>query len=170
MRVFINYIANYGFTTDTDILYPKHLLKLKEYFDINSEVNKTFFQPYLLKFTRRIKRTRFNKYLQKIPSDIVFIPTLSVSKYDLVYSSYIYPKYIGFGKIPPNILRINWQTDHVLNYRGIKDIVNTRSQMVSRWSFFNAIVTTTKFSVPLIENLFEDKAKLVYYSPFFCQT
>jgi glycosyltransferase involved in cell wall biosynthesis len=167
MNVYINYLKNYGKTSDTDILYPKNLLQLSEYMEIQSGVNNSFLQPIIQKIIRRIKLTRFNKFLSKIPHDIVLIPAWQVAKYDLVYNSYIYPKYFGMGKIPPNILRINWQTDHVIKSRGVCDVHDERNRYAFRWKEFAAIITTTKFSVALIEKECCSLVNKVYYCPFF---
>jgi glycosyltransferase involved in cell wall biosynthesis len=167
VKIFINYLQNYGKTSDTEILYPKNLLKLANYIDIDSSVNNSIFQPSIQKFIRRIKLTRFQPYFAKIPHDLVLIPTSQVSKYDLVYNSYIYPKYIGKEKIPPNLLRINWQTDHVLRSRGISDIQYERKRFTLRWKAFDAIMTTTRFSVTLIEKECCGLVKHIYYCPYF---
>lgn len=167
MRVFINFLQNYGKSTNTDILYPKNLLQLSEYIQIESSVNNSLWQPIIQKIILRLKSTRFYKYFAKIPHDIVLIPIWQVAEYDLVYSSYIYPKYVGSGKIPPNLLRINWQTDHVLDSRGITAIEDERKRYASRWQKFTAIITTTQFSVALIEELCDGEVDHIFYCPFF---
>lgn len=167
MRVFINYLENYGETTNTDILYPKNLTRLAEYVNIETEVNTSRLQPLIQKIIGRLKITRLTKYLSIIPHNIVLLSLKSVQKADLVYSSYIYPKYVGFGSSPPNVLRINYQTDHVLISRNVNKIVDTRRLISRRWKPFDALITTTKFSVSLIEQECPTLTKHVYYCPFF---
>lgn len=166
MKIFINYLKNYGETTDTGILYPKNLQQINRHIEnIETEINHSVFQPKIQRIIRRIKRTRLGKYIKNIPHDIVIIPVKEVEDYDLVFNSYIYPKYIGSGTLPPNVLRINYQTDRVLTSRGLINLSYHRQSISNRWKGFDAILTTTKFSVPLIQKQCPSLTEKIYYCP-----
>lgn len=167
MKVFVNYLENYGRTANTDLTYPKNLTRLNGFCDINVETNSSAIQPAALKLFARLKRTRLAKYLKWTPHDEVILWAKSLSKYDVLYSSYIYPKLAGGGTAPPSVLRINYQTDAVLASRREGDIRAARERIARRWRRFDAVITTTRFSLPRIE---EESLALhgrVYYCPFF---
>ena len=168
MKIFVNYLKNYGKTKDTAIHYPKNITRICEYVsNIQTEVNHSRIQPIIQKLIKRIKATRFSNWFQAIPHDVVYIPVSQVKDYDLVFNSYIYPKYLGLGHIPPNILRINYQTDRVLISRDIKNLKERRNLISKRWTSFDAVITTTNFSVPLIQQECSSLASKIYYCPNF---
>ncbi|MFW6009611.1 MAG: glycosyltransferase family 4 protein, partial [archaeon] len=88
-------------------------------------------------------------------------------KYDLIFNSYIYPKYIGRGSVPPNVLRINYQTDRVLKYRGNLNPQYARKLHLKKEEKMDAILTTTKFSIPLIKKEHPILSDSIYYCPNF---
>lgn len=167
MHVFVNHLLHYGATSDMDLTISRHMSRLREHVPIDVEFNSARLQPLLLHGARRLTTTRLAALARRLPRHRIAVPTWQVSRFDLAYHFHIAPRYWGFGRIPPSVLRRHWLTDRMLRASGVQDRAPIRRRIVEFSKSHDACITSTRSSVPLFEELLAGVGARVHYCPFF---
>ncbi|MCS4040860.1 glycosyltransferase family 4 protein [Salinibacter ruber] len=166
MNCFVNYIEELSNSDDTAHRYPENLKRISEYEDIKTSTNNIKLNKYVIGLLNRASQTRYHKYLKSLSNKSI-LPIKKIRKADVSYFSYVYPFNIYHKLLKNSVIRINYQTDRVLKWRGKKDINKYRYERGKKLGKFDCVMTTTKHSVEKIKNYLPSSETTVRYCPNF---
>lgn len=154
------------------LIYLGYLSDLEKYIPVKIDVNNSFFRVHFLNLVNQFRFSRLasfklvSRILKSINTDEIALSRSKMHNYDLIFCSYIYPKFIGKGNLPPVLLKIHYLTDRYLKHVNDGGIA-LRKNMLGLWENFDAIIPSTKFSVnEIVESDHRLKGK-VFYCPLF---
>jgi len=166
MNCFVNYIEYLSDSKDTAHKYPKNLKKLRKYEKVNISTNEIKLNKYIIGVMNRASKTRFHRYFKNL-SNKSLLPIRKIYRSDICYFSYVYPFRPYLSILSNSVIRVNYQTDRVLDWRNTPDISKYRDRRGSRLGSFNCVMTTTKHSVEKIKKYLPSGKTNVKYCPNF---
>jgi glycosyltransferase involved in cell wall biosynthesis len=166
LKCFVNYIESISDSRDTAHIYPSYLKSISSFCDVKIYTNKIYSNRYIINAVNRLSTTKLSNYVSKI-NNRSLIPIRKILKCDVKYFSYVYPFQLYYPFLENTVLRINYQSNRNLKWRGVRNIKNYRSKRSKKIGNFDRIITTTKKSVERLRYWLGSSRSEVRYCPNF---